>query len=306
MSKNYRKPKIIFIIVAVTLIALNLLTFIAAYPEIYNPTQHITNTATNLAKDFSAYYVGMWKLWNEPSQIYSFNSSNSNQPLTPPHAQAYKYLPSFLMVISPLLLFRYQDALLAFDVVQFLLLPAIAFMIYWLLSGKRCVIILSVMVIALLLPFPAPNGSLSLSYYWQWGEGQSKVFLIFLLLLSFYLGKSGKPLLSGIVFAFGFFDVRFGLLALPLFVMYNRQNIKFSSISAVVTLALSNFVLLIPSIGNGFLGMVFNSGITTPLYYYSLIPFLTLLSLIAVNFRELVAAFDYKEKFAGFTKVDNQ
>jgi hypothetical protein len=47
--------------------------------------------------------------------------------------------------------------------------------------------------------------------------------------------------------------------------------------------------------------MVFASGVTTPLYYYSLIPFFTLLSLIVVNFKELVAAFDYKEIFASFT-----
>jgi len=53
--------------------------------------------------------------------------------------------------------------------------------------------------------------------------------------------------------------------------------------------------------GSGFLGMVFGSGITTPLYYYSLIPFFTLMALIAVNFKEVVATFDYKGIFIGFT-----
>ncbi len=47
--------------------------------------------------------------------------------------------------------------------------------------------------------------------------------------------------------------------------------------------------------------MVFASGVTTPLYYYSLIPFFTLMTLIVVNFKELVAALDYKRIFAGFT-----
>ena len=52
--------------------------------------------------------------------------------------------------------------------------------------------------------------------------------------------------------------------------------------------------------------MVFGSGITTPLYYYSLIPFLTLMALIVVNFKELVAAFDYKGIFADFTGVSKR
>jgi hypothetical protein len=142
---------------------------------------------------------------------------------------------------------------------------------------------------------------MSPSYFWQWGEGQAKVFVTFLFLLSFYLGTKDKPALSGIALAFGFFDPRFGLLALPLYIMYNRKNLKVAVASLTLTLAVSNLMLLYPAMGTRFVSMVFAQAVTTPLYYYSLIPLITLLTLIVVNFKELVAAFDYKGIFANFT-----
>jgi hypothetical protein len=142
---------------------------------------------------------------------------------------------------------------------------------------------------------------MSPSYFWQWGEGQAKVFVTFLLLLSFYFGNKGKPYLSGVALALGFFDVRFGLLAIPLFIMYNRKNLKAGAASATAALAITNVMLLYPSIGSGFLNMVFASAVTTPIYYYALIPLFTLVALIVVNFKEIVATFDYKGAFANFT-----
>jgi len=296
-----RRTKAIFSLSVAALIVLNLFTFAAAYPETYTPSPGINTQGTILAKDFSAYYVGAWRLWHDPSQIYHFGALGGAEPFTPPYPEAYKYLPSFLLVFTPFLSLGYQQALLAFNLLQFLLLPIIAYLLYRLLCSKHLAVTFAVMVIALLLPFPSPNGGLSLSYYWQWGEGQAKVFLTFLLLLSFYLGNKGKPTLSGIALALGFFDVRFGLLAIPLFIIYNRKNIKTATASAIGTLAISNLMLLYPGMGLGFLNMVFASGVTTPLYYYSLIPFLTLISLMVVNLKELVAALDYKRVFAGFT-----
>ena len=301
MTHKRPSTKTVFIIGIAVLIALNLCTFIVAYPETYTPSPGITTSGSILAKDFSAYYVGAWRLWHNPSQIYHFGALGGAEPVTPPYPEAYKYLPSFLLVVSPLLSLDYQQALLAFDIIQFMLLPAIAYMLYKLLGNKHLAVTFAVMVIALLLPFPTANWGLSPSYYWQWGEGQAKVLLTFLLILSFYFGSKGKPVLSGIALALGFFDVRFGLLAIPLFIMYNRKNLKAATASAISALALSNLMLLYPGMGSGFIGMVFGSGITTPLYYYALIPFFTLLSLIVVNFKELVAAFDYKGAFANFT-----
>jgi hypothetical protein len=300
------KTKTALILAIAILITLNLYTLIAAYPETYTLTPGITVGGDILAKDFSAYYMGAWRLWNNPAHIYTFGGLGGAEPTILPHPQAYKYLPNFLLIVTPFLALPYQQALTAFDIFQFLLLPAMAFMLYKLLDQKHLVVAFAVMVIALLLPFPTTQWVFSPSYYWQWGEGQAKVFVTFLLLLSFYFGSRGKPIFSGIALAFGFFDPRFGLLALPLFVMYNRKNLKVATASLVGSLAVSNLMLLYPGMGAGFIGMVFNSGINTPLYYYSLIPFFTLLALIAVNFKDLVAAFDYKGVFAGFTGATKQ
>jgi len=290
----------------IVLIVLNLYTFIAAYPETYAINPGINTSGTTLAKDFSAYYVGAWRLWNNPAHIYTFGALHDGEPVILPHPETYKYLPSFLLIVSPFLSLNYQQALLAFDIIQFMLLPLMAYILYKLLDGKHLAVTFAVMIVALLLPFPSPHGGFSLSYYWQWGEGQAKVFVTFLLLLSFYLGSLRKPYLSGIVFAFGFFDPRFGLLAIPLFIMYNRKNLKAATASAISTLVLSNLMLLYPGLGSSFVGMVFASAITTPLYYYSLIPFFTLLSLIIVNYKEIGAAFDYRGKFKSFTETAKQ
>ena len=298
--------KIIFLIGIVILIILNLYTFIVAYPETYTPSPGITTSGGILAKDFSAYYISAWRLWHNPGQIYHFGALGGAEPVISPYPQAYKYLPSFLLIVSPLLTLDYQQALLAFDVVQFLLLPAIAYILYVLLGSKNLAVTFAVMTIALLLPFPTVNWGMSPSYYWQWGEGQAKVFVTFLLLVSFYFASKNRPILSGIAFAAGFFDVRFGLLAIPLYVMYNRKNLKVAIISAISALTLSNLMLLYPGMGLGFVSMVFGSGITTPMYYYAFVPFLTLMALIIINFKELVAAFDYKGIFADFTDVSKR
>jgi hypothetical protein len=293
--------KIILIVAVAAVISMNLYTFVIAYPETYTITPGINTSGTPLAKDFSAYYMGAWRLWNNPAHIYNFGALNDGEPSILPHPEEYKYLPSFLLIVSPLLALNYQQALLAFDIIQFMLLPLMAYILYKLLENKHIAVALAVMVIALLLPFPTLNQGLSLSYYWQWGEGQAKVFLTFLLLLSFYFGNRGKPYLSGIALAFGFFDPRFGLLALPLFILYNRENLKAATISLLGSLAISNAMLLYPRMAPNFLSMVFASAVTTPLYYYALIPFFTLLALIIANFKELVAAFHRRRAYANST-----
>ena len=243
---------------------------------------------------------------HKPSQIFNTASLNDGEPVIHPPLTPFKYLPSFLIIVSPLLTLNYQQALTVFDVVQFLFLPIMAYMLYNLLGNKHPIIGPLVMVIALLLPLPIGSWGLFPSYYWQWGEGQAKVFLTFLLLLSFYLGIKGRPVLSGVALALGFFDVRFGLLAIPLFVMYNRKNLKVAAASAIGLLAVSNVILLYPGMSGGFVTMVFGSGITTPIYYYALIPFLTLMALIVANLKELVAAFNYKGALSSFTGTKQQ
>jgi Glycosyltransferase family 87 len=294
MVCRFRLVKMVLIIAVAIIILLNFYTFVVAYPETYTITPGINSSGTNLAKDFSAYYMGAWRLWNNPAHIYNFGALKDGEPTILPHPEEYKYLPSFLLIISPFLSLNYQQALLAFDIAQFALLPLMAYLLYKLLSNKPLAITLAVMVITLLLPFPTPQTGFSTSYYWQWGEGQAKVFVTFLLLISFYFGSRGRPYLSGIALAFGFFDPRFGLLALPLFIMYNRKNLKAATISLLGSLALTNAMLLYPGMASNFLNMVLASAVTTPLYYYSLIPLITLLSLIIVNIKELGRAFDFR------------
>ena len=50
-------------------------------------------------------------------------------------------------------------------------------------------------------------------------------------------------------------------------------------------------MLLYPGVSVSFDAMVFSNAIATPLFYYSLIPLLTLSVLIAVNFKEEGEAF---------------
>jgi hypothetical protein len=170
MKAELPQTKTILFIAAAILIALNLYTFIVAYPETYTPSPGINTQGSILAKDFSAYYVGAWRFWHTPSQIYHFGALGGAEPFTPPYPQAYKYLPSFLLLISPLIPLDYQQALLVFDIIQLMLLPTMAYMLYKLLDNKHVAVTFAVMVVALLLPFPSPNGGLSMSYYWQWGE----------------------------------------------------------------------------------------------------------------------------------------
>ena len=301
MAKKPSNAKIAFIFGVALLIILNLCTFIIAYPETYAVDSGINTSGTIVAKDFSAYYMGAWRLWHNPANIYVHGALGGGEPVISPYPEDYKYLPSFLLLVTPFLTLSYQQALLAFDIVQFLFLPLIAYILYKILGTKPLALTFIVMTIVLLLPFPTLNWGFSPSYFWQWGEGQAKVFLVFLLLLSFYFGSKRKTALSGVALAFGFFDPRFGLLALPLYIMYNRKNLKVATASLILTLAVSNLMLLYPAMGAKFVGMVFAQAVTTPLYYYSLIPLFTLFTLIVVNFKELVAAFDYKGILSNFT-----
>lgn len=165
-----------------------------------------------------------------------------------------------------------------------------ALLLYRLLSKKSLAVILLVAVIVF-IPFPLPHWGPIATYYWQWAEGQAKVFETFLFLLAFYLGSRSKSVLSGITFGFAAFDPRFALLALPLFLFYNRSSIKAAVGTGVGTLLLSNVWLFYPATGAGFINMVFTDGANATLYAYAYIPLFTLVALIVVNGREMAEAF---------------
>jgi len=273
------------------LIALNLVTFVLAYPE----TSVIDSGCCSnkpLAKDFSAYYTAAWRLFDEPSQVYNSVGLNQGGYHGPPEPESYKYLPSFLFMVAPFLLLGYHQALIAFDVFQILLLPLIALLLFTLFRRKGLGTILLVEAIVLVFPLPWPNWGLSVPYYWQWAEGQSKVLETFLILLAFYLGTRRMPKLSGIVFALTAFDPRFTLVGLPLFLAYNRSNLKIASLAATGAFLLSNIALFYPGVGSGFLSVLLNSGLTTPLYYYALIPLAAIVALTVLEAREIARTFE--------------
>ena len=270
------------------LIALNLFTFARAYPEIFTLNSGCCSNQV-LAKDFSAYYVGAWRLFHDTSNVYTPGAVNDGGPSILPKPESFKYLPSFLLIVSPLLLLSYQNAIVAFDGFQILLLPFMAVMTYRLVRSKGVAVTLIVATVVLLQPSPAPQWGLSVSYYWQWAEGQAKVLETFLLLLSFYFGAAGKPRLSGAAFGLAAFDSRFALISVPLFLVYNRQRLRGAASSAVGFLLASNFALLFPGVGPGFVTMLLSSGFTTPPYYYSFIPLLTVVCLTILNAREIVS-----------------
>jgi hypothetical protein len=291
MLENEARKKIVVLLIVLVSILLNLYTFFQAYPETLKIDSGCCGSQI-LAKDFSAYYTAAWRLFHDSSNIYTQGLLIDGQPTIYPQAptlppEPFKYLLSFLIFTSPLLVFNYQEALTAFDIIQLLLLPVMAFLVYTLLKERSILTIAIVMIIALLQPSPVPHWGLSVSYFWQWGEGQDKVLNTTLLLLSFYLGKSRKPILSGVALGLGAFDPRFFLLGLPLFVFYNSLSLKRAGLSLIASLAALNSPLLLDGIGVGFLRMVVERGASTPLYYYALIPLLTLVSIMVVNLKEI-------------------
>jgi len=76
-----------------------------------------------LAKDFSGVYTGAWRLFNDPAQVYTQGYVADGEVHIYPQPEQYKYLPSFLLLVSPVLLVKYQDAIVLCDIVQFSLLP---------------------------------------------------------------------------------------------------------------------------------------------------------------------------------------
>jgi hypothetical protein len=285
MFHHLKSKKLLFTLAAIIIIGLNFYTLSVAYPTMTHP---LNLGGADLPRDFSVYYIAAWRMFHNPSQIFTTGPIADGEPTIYPSLTPYKYLPSFLVLISPLVNLSYYQAFWVFDAFQFALLPFIALLLYKLLENKNPIAAFLILVAVLLLPYPMPGRGLSVSYFMSWAEGQAKIFLSFLLLVSFYLGYKGKPALSGVVFALGAFDPRFAVLALPLFLFYNKNKLKAALAAMVIVLVAANFMVLYPGTAQGFLSMVFGSGTTTPLYTPAWIPTVMLLCLIGVNARQMI------------------
>ena len=285
MLRLVKSKKFLFTFAIVIIVILNLYTFTVAYPTLNKPL-NLGNE--DLPRDFSVYYIASWRMLHNPSQIFTTGALADGEPTIYPSLTPYKYLPSFLVLISPLQTLDYYQAFWVFDAIQFALLPLMAFLLYKLLENKNPIVAMVILVAVLLLPYPMLGRGLSVSYYMSWAEGQAKILLSALLLASFYLGYKGKPQVSGVTFALGAFDPRFFFLALPLFLFYNKGKLKSAIVPMVLVLVAANFLVFYPGVAEGFFGMVFGSGTTTPLYTPAWIPTIMLVALIAVNGKALI------------------
>ena len=99
--KNNKHVLINTILVAALL---NFIIFCIAFPEMLKPSTPV------LARDFSAYYIGAWRLVHNPSQIYSRVFQQGDYQITP-RACDFKYPPSFLLIVfSTFTYLRYSPA----------------------------------------------------------------------------------------------------------------------------------------------------------------------------------------------------
>jgi len=275
-------------------ISLNLATFLAAYSQVSNLGPLCCAPGQFMAKDFSAYYVGLWRFFHDPSQVYTHGFIADGEVHVFPTQEQYKYLPSFLLMIYPLLFLSYQEAIIVFNVFQFFLLVPIGVLIYLLVKDKGLGLTLLAGAAVMLAPAPFPGWGLSVPYFWLWKEGQAKVLETFLLLLTFYVGSRGWPIISGVLLGLSSFDPRFGLIAFPVFVMYNRKRIGASLLALGATLAVSSLPLLVyPQMGLGFVQMVFTSGVATVFYPYALIPLFAVVALWLLNREEMALAWRF-------------
>jgi hypothetical protein len=300
MACLLKSRRLLFVLASVIIIVLNLYTLSVAYPTMTHP---LNLGGADLPRDFSVYYIAAWRMFHNPSQIFNPGALKDGEPPIYPSLTPFKYLPSFLVLISPLVNLSYYQAFWVFDAFQFALLPLMALLLYKLLENKNPFAAFLILIAVLLLPYPMPGRGLSVSYFMSWAEGQAKIFLSFLLLLSFYLGFKGQARLSGAVFALSAFDLRFAILALPLFLFYNRNRLQYAFMTMVIVLVAFNLVLFFPGTAQGFVYMVLNSGSTTPLYTTAWIPTIMLVSLIALNARQMA---DEIKKFSQNFRIIQQ
>lgn len=290
------------LIVVLVAIGLNVATFYSAYPQMFT-------TTTTKARDFSAYYIGTWRLFNNPDKIYSGGIQKGDYPILPKPA-TFRYAPSFLLMIAPFLVFNYQTAMIVFNFIQLFLLPAMAMMIYRLLRDRNIAIVSAILVLVLLQPLPGLDHILqtwrlnmlvsiiktqsltnvkdtfSWSYYYNWIDGNAKVLTTFFMIACFYFGRLMRPSSSGFFLGLVAYDPRFALISLPLAIVYNRFALRPFMAATIGTLLASNFLVLYHSIGLHFVVLAVSH--PTGFYAYTWIPFYAAIGLTIVNYRQFV------------------
>lgn len=247
---------------------INIAAFCIAFPQTFTP-------GPTLARDFSAYYIGEWRLFHNPTQIYQGGSVPGDY-IIPPAPQTFKYSPSFLILLAPFLTLSYQNAFTAFDLMQIALMLLFAFFVYKLLKDKNSV--LATVAAAIIIIASAPM------FYIGYLMGNAHVLQTILLVGACYFGFAKKPWASALLFAFGSFDPRAALFALPLLVWYNRQSIRSFVAGAVGFVALTTLPFFFYSkIGFSFLQTEVSGSIIKQMYPYDWLPLYAIATLMVVE-----------------------
>jgi hypothetical protein len=277
-------------------VALNVFTFALAFPIAFQlPKDSV------YARDFSAYYIGEWRLFHNPTQIY-YGGVIPHDFQILPRPQTFKYTPSFLILFAPFLSLSYPNALATFDILQFALIPALAFCVYKLVKDKNIILAAVASVIVLIEPLPAFSlsdstlnllgirvGSLnaqsfSPSYFSGYMMGNAHVLQTTLLVAALYFGYTKKPWLSALLFTFGAFDPRAALLALPLLIWYNRQVLTRFAAGTAIFLTASNVPFFFyHGIGFNFLHAELSGNIPYQMYPYDWIPIYSMIILTIIE-----------------------
>lgn len=291
MKIPLNKDTAIITIIAIAVI-LNFSIFAEAYPLTFSP-----QTPT-LERDFSAYYIGAWRLFNNPTMVYYDGSLPGDYPLTG-QPQPFKYIPNFFIISMPLLGLSYQNALNAFDIIQFLAIIPLAFFVYKLVKEKNLFLAAAVSLIVLLQPILISPSiqyndlgflhyrmlslgiqTFSPSYLCGYTLANAHILQNMLLVGALYFGYSKKPWLSALFLTFGAFDPRIAIIAAPLLLWYNRGSLlKFVGGTAAFLVATNLPFFLYGGVGESFLKSVVSGSVVSQMYLYEYIPLYSILAL---------------------------
>jgi hypothetical protein len=143
--------------------------------------------------------------------------------------------------------------------------------------------------------------------------GNAHILQTVLLIGALYFGFAKKPWLSALLFAFGSFDPRGALVALPLLLWYNRRLIlKFITGTAAFLAATNLPFFFYYGIGFAFLHSEVNGFIVSQMYPYDWIPLysiasLTIIEIITVVFHQSIHfSFSLSQKVKNSGRTQNR
>jgi hypothetical protein len=276
------KHKKILLTIILVALALNISIFITAYPQTQKPL------SSTFAADFSAYYIGEWRFFHNPTAIYLSGDYIAGDVIIEPKPQTFMYTPSFLVFFSPFMSLEYQAALNTFDLIQVLSMFALAFFIYKLAKGKDLVWGIIAALVVLVLPFSG--------YYWGYALGNAHVIQTTLIVAALYFGFAHKPLVSAFMLMLASFDPRVTLLAIPILLYYNRANLRKFIAGAVGFIAAFNLpFFLYNDIGFTFLQKRLKGDIIVAMYAYDWLPLIAVATITVV---EALALYSVKKGFS--------